>query len=232
MDSGRDEPGRSVGRRAQFLEVLAFLFLIVPSMILSMLGSTVLHADFSVVAVAVMLRELPLLALVLFFVWRNGEGLGALGWTGRNIGREILLGTALYVPFVFFMIFVKTAFEGLGLSSPQYTPSFLIPSGVGDYVLAVLFVAVVAVAEETVFRGYLVRRFLFLTDQPLVAVVLSAAIFSLGHAYEGTAGMGTVAVAGAVFAAIYLWRGSLVAPMVMHFLQDFFGIVVAPLLGS
>jgi membrane protease YdiL (CAAX protease family) len=41
----------------------------------------------------------------------------------------------------------------------------------------------------------------------------------------------TVGVMGAVFALVYLWRKSLVVPMVMHFLQDFLGTVLLPLLG-
>jgi uncharacterized protein len=36
---------------------------------------------------------------------------------------------------------------------------------------------------------------------------------------------------GLVFAWVYMRRKSLVAPIVMHFLQDFTGIVLAPLLG-
>jgi membrane protease YdiL (CAAX protease family) len=55
-------------------------------------------------------------------------------------------------------------------------------------------------------------------------------VFSLGHGYEGTAGVITVGVMGIVFAAVYLWRGSLVAPIAMHFLQDFMSIVLQPLL--
>jgi hypothetical protein len=35
---------------------------------------------------------------------------------------------------------------------------------------------------------------------------------------------------GMVFAFVYLWRGSLVAAMAMHFLQDFTGILLLPLL--
>jgi membrane protease YdiL (CAAX protease family) len=31
-----------------------------------------------------------------------------------------------------------------------------------------------------------------------------------------------------MFTLIYRWRGSLVAPIVMHFLQDFLGIVIVP----
>jgi membrane protease YdiL (CAAX protease family) len=66
---------------------------------------------------------------------------------------------------------------------------------------------------------------------PAWAALLSAFIFSLGHGYEGSSGVVTVGAMGFVFALVYLWRGSLVAPMVMHFLQDFIGIVLVPLLG-
>jgi hypothetical protein len=68
------------------------------------------------------------------------------------------------------------------------------------------------------------------TGSPLAAALLSAAIFSLGHGYEGSAGVITVGVMGLVFGFVYLWRQSLVAPIVMHFLQDFIGIVLVPLL--
>ncbi len=85
--------------------------------------------------------------------------------------------------------------------------------------------------EETIFRGYLILRFREVTSNTAAAVLLSAVLFSLGHGYEGSAGVVTVGVMGLVFALVYLRRRSLVAPMVMHFLQDFIGIVLVPLLG-
>jgi len=66
---------------------------------------------------------------------------------------------------------------------------------------------------------------------PFNAALLSSVIFSLGHGYEGTSGVVTVGFIGLVFALVYQWRGSLVAPMIMHFMQDFSGIVLPPLLG-
>jgi len=65
----------------------------------------------------------------------------------------------------------------------------------------------------------------------LFLIVLSAFIFAIGHGYEGTAGVVTVGVMGLAFALVYLWRRSLVAPMIMHCLVDFVSIVVAPVLG-
>ncbi len=81
------------------------------------------------------------------------------------------------------------------------------------------------------FSGYLLLRFQEVRLTPLMAVLWSALIFSLGHGYEGTSGVVTVGFMGAVFALVYLWRGSLVAPVVMHFLQDFIGIVLVPWLS-
>jgi membrane protease YdiL (CAAX protease family) len=40
----------------------------------------------------------------------------------------------------------------------------------------------------------------------------------------------TVGVMGLIFALLYLWRQSLIVPIVLHFLQDFLAIVVAPYL--
>jgi membrane protease YdiL (CAAX protease family) len=60
--------------------------------------------------------------------------------------------------------------------------------------------------------------------------MVSSFIFALGHGYEGSAGVVTVGIMGLVFAMVYLWRGSLVAAIVMHFLQDFTGILLLPLL--
>jgi membrane protease YdiL (CAAX protease family) len=40
-----------------------------------------------------------------------------------------------------------------------------------------------------------------------------------------------VGVMGLLFALVYVWRQSLVAPMAMHFLQDFISIVLLPVVG-
>jgi membrane protease YdiL (CAAX protease family) len=83
-----------------------------------------------------------------------------------------------------------------------------------------------------IFRGYLLLRFQAIGLSSFSAAVLSAVIFSLGHGYEGTSGVITVGAIGFVLALVYLWRGSLVAPMVMHFLQDFAGIILPALMGG
>jgi membrane protease YdiL (CAAX protease family) len=60
--------------------------------------------------------------------------------------------------------------------------------------------------------------------------LLAAIVFALGHGYEGSLGVVTIGVMGLIFSLVYLWRQSLVAPIVLHFLQNFLAIVVAPYL--
>jgi membrane protease YdiL (CAAX protease family) len=217
----------------QLVEVSVFLFLIIPSMALSFFAIKQGSLSFMLVAISAILRDLALVSLILFFIWRNNEPVTWIGWTFKNSRKEIALGIFLFIPFSFGTGLIENGLRAIGLSAPSTPlPSFLAARGMVEFLLAFILVAIVALAEETIFRGYLILRFKAVTANPTVAVLLSAAIFSLGHGYEGSAGVVTVGVMGVVFALVYMWRKSLVVPIVMHFLQDFIGIVLLPLLGK
>ena len=218
--------------KVQEAEVAVFLLLIVPSMVLSLFAIRQGQLSFVLMATATIFRDVGLVGLILFFIWRNGESVSRVGWTWRHPLRELIIGVVCFVPVFFGAALIERVLLRAGLSAPATPlPSFLKEQGPAEAVLAVLLVTVVALAEETIFRGYLLLRFQTLLRSPALAVLLSSVIFSLGHGYEGSAGLVTVGVMGAVFAVIYLWRRSLVAPIVMHFLQDFLSIVLLPWLG-
>ena len=227
------------GRKEQFLEISAFLFLIVPSMALSFFAIKQGSLSFSLSAVASILRDLSLVGLILFFLWRNREAVRLIGWNFTNFWKEFILGVILFFPFFYVSGKLENALHAAGLSIPSTPlPAFLSPRGTVEILLAFFLVVVVAIAEETIFRGYLLLRFKAMTPalapgasvNNLAAVLLSAVVFSLGHGYEGTAGVVTVGFMGLIFALVFQWRRSLVAPMVMHFLQDFTVIVLPALL--
>jgi membrane protease YdiL (CAAX protease family) len=220
------------GRIEASLEVLVFLFLILPSMVLSFFsGGPEASVSFVFLGVSTILRDLSLVCLILFFTWRNGEPVRRLGWRYKGLDRELLLGFVLYVPFVFVIGAIAQLFSAAGLSAPaEPGPSFFKVGGEWELALAVVMVIVVAISEETIFRGYLILRLQTATGSTAAAVLLSAALFAVGHGYEGSLGVATVGVMGLVFSLIYLWRRSLVAPIVLHFLQDFIAIVLSPYL--
>ena len=218
-------------RKDQFVELSVFLFLILPSLIFSFFAVRQGSVSFLLISSATILRDLSLVSLILFFIWRNKEPVIALGWTARNIRQEIGIGLWLFIPFFLAASVLEGLLQKAGLPAPSTPlPALTGEKGMAEFLLALFMVIIVASAEETIFRGYLILRLRAITSSPAAAVLLSAVIFSLGHGYEGAASVVTIGAMGAGLALVYLWRKSLVAPIVMHFLQDFIGIVLIPFL--
>lgn len=216
--------------KPQLLELLVFLFLLIPSLVLSYFTHGP-QPGFDLMALATMLREAALVCLIVFFIWRNREGAARLGWSLRGFTREAALGAALFPLALLAGTTVNRGLRNVGFSGTAVKVSHaMTPAGAGQLVLAALLVGVVAICEETIFRGYLILRLKPLTGSTAAAVVLSTALFASGHGYEGAAGVSTVFVLGLVLAIVYVWRKSLVAPAVIHFLQDFLSLVLLPLM--
>lgn len=220
-------------RKEQAYELCVFLFLIVPTMIISffVLGQ-ISTAGFTLTALDAILRDLSLLLLVLYFIHRNNEPLSSIGLIWKNGWHEVLLGIALFPAFLLIVSIIGSILQSMGFSIPSEPPSFLKPDDPLQMTLALCLVVVVAVVEETIFRGYLILRLIGIGKGKAWAVLFSSFIFLLGHGYEGSAGVITVGLIGVMLALLYLWRGCLTAPIVIHFLQNFIGIIVVPLLDS
>lgn len=224
---------RANSRRKDLFEVSVFLLLIVPSMIVSFFALKGEKLSFPILAFSVIFRDIALTCLVVFFLWRNGEPLSRIGWNFTGLKKEAALGAGLFLPVLFGESLIQKVFQGFGLSSNMSRlPQFLTARGPLEILLACVLVTVVAVTEETIFRGYLILRFNDLTASIAAAILISSVVFSIGHGYEGAASVGTIGVLGVILALIYVWRKSLVAPMVIHFLIDFFPLVLLPLVGT
>jgi len=224
--------GRCLTRKEQGIEVAIFLLLIVPSMVLSYFITQQGGGEsFAILAGATIIRDLALVALILFFLWRNGEDPVRIGWTSRHIWADIGLGLLLFLPVLYAASLLGAILQRMGLSGPSSSAmEALLPHTPAQFALAILLVIVVAISEEFIFRGYLIRRFASSTGSLALAIILATVIFAFGHGYEGTAGVITVGFIGLIYALVFVWRGSLLAPVVMHLLQDFIGIVALPYL--
>jgi uncharacterized protein len=233
IDQYQNEPCIQASRKEQLIEVSVFLFLIIPSMALSFFAIEEGTLNFVTTAIFTILRDLALVCMILFFLWHNSESILQIGFTFKNVWKEIVIGMVLFVPIFLCAGLLERVLLEVGFStSPTIPPPSLHVKGIAESLLASVLVAVVAIAEEAIFRGYLILRFNSIIKNMAAAVFLSAVIFSFGHGYEGTAGVITVFAMGLAYALIYVWRKSLVAPIVTHFIQDFIGILILPYLGS
>jgi uncharacterized protein len=222
---------RKLSRKGQALEVGVLLFLIVPSMVLSLFVAGQWTYGFVMTAATVIVRDLAMCSLVLYLVWRNADPFQSIGWTSSFWPVQVAIGIVAFPVMFFGALLAAFLFMKMGLSLPQSTlRSVLAVRSWSQVPLAVLLVAVVAVTEETIFRGYLLLRLKNASGNMSFAVVVSTLVFAFGHGYEGQAGIATIGLLGLFFTLMYLGTGSLVAPVVLHFLQDLVGVVVIPLL--
>lgn len=92
-------------------------------------------------------------------------------------------------------------------------------------------VAVTAgVAEEVVFRGFLLVYLTEVVPQTSVgvAMVVSSVLFGLAHTYQGALGVLLTGIAGYWLAGLFVLTGSLVLPVVVHALVDLRLLLVLP----
>lgn len=123
---------------------------------------------------------------------------------------------------------LHTLFRGVGGRWYAERYRLLIDSFAGQTPLAMLAGAVLAGAEELLFRGVLLEA---LRSSPgglgeFAAVVISGAAFGAAHALPDRR-LALFAVwsvwEGVVLGALYVWTGSLAAAVILHALHDFVG---------
>ena len=83
------------------------------------------------------------------------------------------------------------------------------------------------VFEEIAYRGYLVNYCWYLFDgnnyQQIFAIILPAFVFSLAHFYQGTKAVFKIFILAVFFGYLFLYSGSLLIVMILHFLVDAIG---------
>ena len=98
--------------------------------------------------------------------------------------------------------------------------SFLLPQTMLEMILWVAVAVSAGFCEELIFRGYLQRQCLALTQNVAAAVILQGMIFGTAHAYQGARGVVVISVYGMLFGALAAMRKSLRPGMIQHATQD------------
>jgi len=89
-------------------------------------------------------------------------------------------------------------------------------------------VATVSVCEELIFRGFAQSVLQNSTHSVSAGLLGSSALFAFAHLYQGRRGLIATFVVGILLAAARVWTGSLIPPMVAHFLADLTAGFFAP----
>jgi uncharacterized protein len=95
----------------------------------------------------------------------------------------------------------------------------------GDFLLGVVVIALLpAIGEELVFRGMLQPELFRATGNYHTAIWISAIIFSAFHMQFF--GFVPRMLLGALFGYLYMWSGNLLIPMIAHFVNNGFSLLM------
>jgi membrane protease YdiL (CAAX protease family) len=168
-----------------------------------------------------------------------------IGWTWRNPLVEfsaavvsyaallpfLLLSIAVTILIMFIQSGVRQTHELAPLGPPGHPIQEEIASGNGQTWLLVFLTACIAapIVEETMFRGVLFRHLRDLTSPArlglsvMLAALGNALIFALIHP-QGLMGVPPLVTLAVGFSLVRHWRDSLIAPIIMHALNN--GILI------
>jgi len=99
----------------------------------------------------------------------------------------------------------------------------VIPVSLADWLWFVPVAATAALCEEFLYRGYALTQIAALTGSLIAGALVSSLAFGIAHAYQGKAGMLASGVTGLLYAALFVYGGSLWPCIAAHFVQDIGG---------
>lgn len=172
--------------------------------------------------------------LLALFVWKGirkrGVSVGSLVGGRWGNAREILRD--LGIAAVFWGAFAAAAFgiDGLLGHGNEKSVDVLLPQTASEVVAWIATSASAGFCEEFVFRGYVQRQLLALSQSASIAVVLQGLVFGVMHAYQGWRAVVSISVLGMMFGGLAAWRKTLRIGMVAHGWQDVWAGWLSPML--
>ena len=162
------------------------------------------------------------------------RGLGAgrpparLGWRPAQRGSEVVWGRGLGV-IAQLTLNLATDWAVVRFGKDIYSPAVIVsvlPRNRREWVLVPLALGPAVLVEELLFRSLLLGGF-SLWAHPLFLAVTLSIVFGLMHAPQGTLAVAATCLVGFGLSLLFLWRGSLLAPFVSHYVINLLQLVWA-----
>jgi membrane protease YdiL (CAAX protease family) len=169
--------------------------------------------------------EWLMLGLVVAGVVLHGSPVAAvLGERWRSV-KQFFSDLGIGLAFLVGSIAVLSVLGGHG-RGPDAATSFLLPQTQFERGLWIVMALTAGICEEGLFRGYLQRQFMALTNSAAAGIALSAVAFGAAHAYQGWRHAIQIALLGAMLGGLAYWRKSVRPGMIAHATQDILAILV------
>jgi len=162
---------------------------------------------------------------LVYYVWKGGlrpsritllEFVGGRWNSAKAVFLDVVLAIGLWSLWQG-ISFLWTRWVGAGQAA---SISQMMPHGWVERALWVLLAASAGISEELVFRGYLQRQLTAFTGRTTMGLLLQVSVFAVAHGYQGVRSCLVIAIYGALFTLLALWRKSLRPGMIAHAWTD------------
>lgn len=156
------------------------------------------------------------LVLWIFMKYIDKEKFVHLGFQIKNRFIDFGIGT-----FVGFVTMISGFLLLIGIGEIHFSGIAFDPT---EVVISIAFFLIIAVVEETLFRGYVLKN-LMLSTNKYVALTISSVLFSLMHGFNPNMNLFSfidLFFAGMILGVSYLYTRNLWFPIGLHFGWNFF----------
>ncbi len=176
----------------------------------------------------VFFSQLLIGGLILALLWVSAVPPTALAIDARIDVDLIALGLGLGIVLYLGNEASVHLLDRLGVAYSERLRTALTPTrGTGWVMLLGVVLPTIAVVEELLFRAAIIGAGIagFGLD-PILLVVLSAALFAIGHGAQGMGGILVTGVLGLVLGAAFVYWGSLLVVVVAHYVINVLEFIV------
>jgi membrane protease YdiL (CAAX protease family) len=176
--------------------------------------------------------NIPLLALICIglFAWLE-KGLSGMGFRrpGSANGFILRILAGFFVIELLFDLIIQPAIGHIFNEPADYSVYGFLEDNQRKFFLYLLYTWVsAAIAEEIIYRGFLLPVGEKLFRRTWIAVVVSSAIFSSAHFYQGWSGVALTFLFGIAFSLLYLRCGrNIWINIIVHGMVDSFFLAMA-----
>lgn len=193
------------------------------SIVLNMLGSTspeAITSKIKQVYLPVLFMQCMIFAAVWIVLRRSGERFLHIGLDRKDINwSNTIAGLIFFIGAWLLIAIIRISILRSGYL-PEKDFLHLLPATATEGIIWILLSAGAALSEEIAFRGYVITRLKNLSGSYWIGAILSSVAFSMGHLYQGFAGVLLTFIYGMLFSGLFIAKKSVFPCIIAHFLQD------------
>jgi uncharacterized protein len=167
------------------------------------------------------LVRVVILVVAIGLGYLSGVDPARLGWQAPQPFNQLWIGigVGLALALFFYVITCQIVRRTGERFYSSVVITYIVPKTNREFYLVLLALIPVVLLEEVLFRSLLLGGLSPLIPESALLIVLGV-VFGLLHSPQGIWGMLGAGLGGIVFGLLFLWSGSLLAPIIAHYVAN------------